>query len=260
MKHLMIDIETMSNHSSEALTLSLGALPFDLKREGPEFGKGLMFLFDAGPQLLTRHVSRKTQDWWKKQSREAQRHWTSPGVATIHPAKLESYLRKFISEFTLVCEVEIWANGDRFDVGNLENLMFGYDSDKEFDDVVPWRYNAVSDCRTMFRWTPKLRTMPADLKFESHDPMEDCKKQIWRLWECASDLLLNVEIAQPSPQPAVTLTFGSAIPNNVTWDDENGNFYDAVTSVGKGQNFYDQWKNRKDEFPKTPKIVVHPTS
>lgn len=42
---------------------------------------------------------------------------------------------------------------------------------------------------------------------------------------------------------------GEAIPANVYWSCEAGNFYDAATNKGMGVDFYLNWNGRKDEFP-----------
>jgi hypothetical protein len=108
-------------------------------------------------------------------------------TATIHPEQLRACLFDFVNLQSSPAEVEIWANGDRFDIGNLEHLMWQFCGD---ENAPPWRYNGVSDYRTISRWTPKLRSMPTDLKFEPHDALEDNRKQIWRLWEHADAELI----------------------------------------------------------------------
>jgi hypothetical protein len=41
------------------------------------------------------------------------------------------------------------------------------------------------------------------------------------------------------------------IPELVYWDGENSNFYGVTSRRGQGQEFFDKWFPRRDEFPTT---------
>jgi hypothetical protein len=47
-----------------------------------------------------------------------------------------------------------------------------------------------------------------------------------------------------------------AIPANVYWCDEGGNFYDSTTHHGMGVPFYRTWCERRSEFPGDPRVAV----
>lgn len=170
---LMVDIETLSTDISNAVILSVGAVEFDFRREGPQIGTKHLWAPSLREQFaLGRLVSGGTTSWWAKQSAEARNGWAYAD---------ETRLLKFLAEFRAVCARcdEIWANGIVFDLGNLETL-FG-----QLGSTTPWRYNAARDERTMRGHLPMRRQSPAELLegLVPHDPLSDCVQQICRLWE-----------------------------------------------------------------------------
>jgi 3' exoribonuclease, RNase T-like len=172
-KQAMVDIESMSVHPSNALVLSLGVVGFEIKDEGPVFGKRYDWVFDLPAQLrMGRGVDPDTQAFWAKQPFEAAAHWmNSAGAVPIARALNE------IAECLIQYET-VWANGIVFDIGNLETLF------RSTQIAVPWRYNAVRDARTIYRSFTKLRLRPVDLDIgPQHHPVTDCISQIWGLWE-----------------------------------------------------------------------------
>jgi hypothetical protein len=183
MKNVMIDIETMGTHTSNSLILSVGAWGFDLKKAGPTF-KEVPFLrvLALEPQMLKgRQIDRPTQDWWAQQSLEARSHWESASEK-IHPMCLRSAIADYLSDLSSP-DTLILANGVVFDIGNLENLFSLWGAS------APWKYNVARDARTIYQLTKK-RAMPDDPTFVGHDPIGDCNKQIWRLWEHAPEEML----------------------------------------------------------------------
>ena len=207
MKHVMKDVETCATHTSRSIILSVAAIPFELTPEKPIMGTPGLWVLNIAPQLMlkSRVFSRGTQKFWQDQPDGAAQHWEHP-EKIIHPEELRGKLFEFINALGnlsdpldvaanwMVDKVEICANGDRFDIGNLENLMWEYAGD---ENRSPWAYNKVNDYRTYCRWNPKLREMPKELEFLGHDPTEDCKKQIWRLWEVATPQLMADTVATP---------------------------------------------------------------
>lgn len=195
--HAMVDIETMSTHSSRALVLSIGVVPFELTQAGPRFSQDVLLLLpDIAEQLADgRIVDRKTQGWWRDQKPAARAHWLDPrfgadAADTPRPVRCSMHdaairLNDFLAAETLP-DAGLWANGAVFDIGNLENLMHGV-------GVQPgWRYNSVRDYRTVSKILPAFRTAARDgAAFIAHDPVSDCRQQIWRLWEHAPDSLIR---------------------------------------------------------------------
>lgn len=169
--HTMLDIETLSTRP-DAVVLSIGAVRFQLSpgtnNGEPYFDDEICILPNLREQIaLGRHVDMKTVSWWASLIPAARAHW-----AANYP---ESYLeesRKLLGDFVDGSET-IWAHGTDFDIGVLRTLFA----------EPPWKYNVVRDARTMYRNLIKKRKMSPDLKFIEHDPVDDSKQQIWRLWE-----------------------------------------------------------------------------
>lgn len=178
MYDVMIDIETMGTHTSRSLILSVGIVAFAITEERPVFAeKNMLEVLTLEPQILNgRLIEKGTQDWWAKQTPAARQHWENAGDK-ITPAALRFRISEYLQEYANGVSTLVWANGIVFDLGNLENLFAEYDANP------PWKYNVTRDARTIYNMLPQLRTMPTELKFEGHDPIQDCYKQIWRLWE-----------------------------------------------------------------------------
>ena len=51
----------------------------------------------------------------------------------------------------------------------------------------------------------------------------------------------------------ITESSMAPIPANVYWNAEHENFYGMFTRQGMGQEFFDTWFPRRDEFPKNGK-------
>lgn len=174
---LMIDIETMSLHHSNALVLSVGALPFTLKEAGPQFGTPCIWVLDLVSQIAAgREVSKDTAAFWAKpENATASNHWRTGSSVQI---------AQFCNELTKLYSSEcaggsVWANGIVFDIGNILSLL------ELVDFKVPWKYNAVQDARTFYK-LDTVRQVPNDVEDTlAHHPLGDCKAQVWRLWERA---------------------------------------------------------------------------
>ena len=196
---LMTDIESLSLHPGNAFLLSQGAIPFRLTPEGPVMGPPLLLVFDVFEQLFsTRHIDEKTRKFWRDQPAAAQAHFRDPayvGYGGVRPqrttmAELAGRLKWFQAQH---CEPknEVYSQGIAFDLPNLASAM------AEHGDAAPWEYWAATDCRTLRRKLPKRRTAPKlEIPGAVHDPVYDCVKQIWALWEVATDEMLGV-VAEP---------------------------------------------------------------
>lgn len=178
-KDLMLDIETLSTHPSEALILSIGTVPFEITDAGPTFGEPLIVVPDMKEQLLLgRRVDRKTQVWWGNQPGVASDHW-------LHPQQLTD-VRSALALLTIELQKglgykRIWANGIVFDIGNVDNLY------RSLGLEPPWPYNAARDARTVYdnqvcprKDTPAIPLPGANLG--PHNPIYDCYQQIVGLW------------------------------------------------------------------------------
>lgn len=191
MNKVMVDIETMSTHNTNALILSVGVCKFEIEDLphistrsgvavedveaavvlGPRFEEERIWILDIKEQLLAgRRVDRGTQDFWSKQSTSAARHW-------VNPSDGEVTLAMFAQEFAAYVQgaEEVWANGMLFDLGNIGSL---YPNDP------PWHYRAARDARTLYR-NAEPREERGELFVDpeaAHDPQVDCRRQVHELW------------------------------------------------------------------------------
>lgn len=174
MSRFMIDIETMSVSLHNALVLSVAVLPFEVdRRDAPYIGTGHTWYPSLREQLAAgRQVDAETLAWWGRQVIAARHDWTFGEEVGLEAWRAD--LENFLGEAP-----EVWANGDAFDLGNLDGLLRHGRADR------PWRYNAARDARTVYNSNPKLREAPGEAleKLTPHEPLSDCVMQVWRLWE-----------------------------------------------------------------------------
>lgn len=196
---VMTDIESLSLHPGNAFLLSQAVVPFRLTAEGPVMGPPLLLVFDLLEQLLsTRHIDDKTRKFWRDQPPAARAHFTDPAYVghlgatpqRIMMADLAPVLAGFQARHCTP-KNDIYSQGIAFDLSNLASVM------QDAGHVVPWEYWAATDCRSLRRKLPKRREAPKlDIAGAPHDPVYDCVKQIWALWEVATDEMLGVVAAQ----------------------------------------------------------------
>ncbi len=177
MTNIMLDIETLSAHPTDAVVLSIGVMSFIMREAAPTMTGHGLWVLSLNEQIADgRDISAETLDFWAAQPPAAREHWRN--VEAIPVISALSRLTAFIQPNPKPDYPPIWANGICFDIGNLESLYRAYSMS------IPWRYNDVRDARTIYRVLPKLRERPpyADTG-TAHDPIADCNKQIWGLWE-----------------------------------------------------------------------------
>lgn len=183
-RRVMVDIETMSTDNANALILSVGAAEWTWNKKETIIIKSGLWVLDPREQLaLGRGTSQNTLDFWQRQSDAAKEHWLcAPSVLTA--AEMAQELGQLVklrdgSDF----DCEVWANGIVFDLGNLTTLY----RQANLGDV-PWKYNKAMDARTIYKQTAQIRNRPswrgdADNGGPAHNPVADCRNQIWGLWE-----------------------------------------------------------------------------
>jgi hypothetical protein len=176
---IMVDIETLSTHPFNAAVLSIGAVRFAMKKDAPVIiGTPYLSVLDLNAQIAAgREVSNDTIKFWRDQTPEARKHW-----ADGTPMRVNDALHSFYEFYggSKDPDLPIWANGICFDIGNLESLY------RQFfpPNRIPWKYNATRDARTMYRAIPELRSRPPSaMGGADHDPVVDCRNQVWGLWE-----------------------------------------------------------------------------
>lgn len=125
--HVMVDIETYDTKPS-AVILSIGA---DVILGSGEFYQEL----DISTQY-ERTASIATKEWWAKQGNPP-----IHGTVTLHDA-----LTNFATFLAVLpSEPIIWCKGTDFDVAILTHAY------QALYRSVPWKYNNVRDCRTVFK-------------------------------------------------------------------------------------------------------------
>lgn len=173
---VMLDIETMSLHPSNALILSIGILHFDPTPDGRvQFGDRWLIKPDiVGQLLLGRHVDEKTQKFWAEQSAGAKKDWQDGDRDSL----LDTCV--IVANATEGAK-RLWANGIVFDIGNVASLI------RQSGGTEPWHYRAPRDMRTFCEELPQTRITKIDDAFEiegvPHAALYDCEVQSHRVWE-----------------------------------------------------------------------------
>lgn len=168
---LMVDIETMSTHNTNALVLSVATVRFPRRPPRGVIITALsseLWVLDPTEQLAAgRHVDPNTQKFWKEQTEKARDHWVNADTCSIERFKTEFELALAGGEY-------IWANGILFDLGNIAS----------FWDTPPWKYNAPRDLRTIRRCVGERDDAQSlVIELTPHDPISDCLQQIHDLWQ-----------------------------------------------------------------------------
>lgn len=160
--HVMVDVETLGMNESAKL-LSIGAIVFCPKKD---LGDGFYQEISMDSQIGTFCPS--TIKFWFEQAAKGTFPPTS-GTKSIWVvvAEFREYLHK-------VCDgklerLVIWANGTDFDIPKLL-YTFG-----ETNYPVPWKYNSVRDCRTIFKTFPTYGLKPPST--DKHNALADAVYQ-----------------------------------------------------------------------------------
>lgn len=126
--HIMVDIETYDTKPT-ALILSIGACVITDPLQS--------YYRELDPTTQTyRTVSDSTKEWWSKQ----------PMSLPIGPYSLYAALTDFSGWLqNLKKEPVIWCKGTDFDAAILANAY------EQMHLPVPWKYNNIRDCRTVFK-------------------------------------------------------------------------------------------------------------
>lgn len=141
MRHLMIDLETLSTAPTAAIR-QIGAVWFDPEGSGVHEAVNLY----VDPQdCIDRGcaVDWSTIQWWLCQSRDAQL-----SMATTQPREhsLHGALNALVSTAASIGEVEgVWGNGSTFDIVILEHAF------RLCGITPPWNFWNHRDLRTL-RW------------------------------------------------------------------------------------------------------------
>lgn len=173
----MIDIETFDTDSSRSVIISVACVKFQMYGPAPVIlPEALVMQLDIRQQVMDgRQINPETIAFWQKQSKNI-RDQAVTGVATDEGVVL-AMIEHFIGDPLM----PVWANGSVFDIANIESLA------RERGRKPAWRYDSPRDARTIYKVNPRRRNMPVEFEQEFkeglHDPLVDCNRQVWKLWE-----------------------------------------------------------------------------
>ena len=145
--HIMADIESLDVIPT-AVIISIGAVTISGLSES-------FYLEVDRHSQTTRTVSQATLTWWAMQS-----NMPTGGSSIISSlCAFSDWIKSFGREPI------IWCKGTDFDVAILTNAY------KQYDIPVPWKYNNIRDCRTVFK---VANIVPIKA---SHNALKDAKDQ-----------------------------------------------------------------------------------
>jgi hypothetical protein len=138
-KNVMLDIETLADYPS-AIILSIGAVTFDIKKDGTELGEKFYVNIDGKTAAKAGLIATSaTVDWWAKQSKEAR------AVLEVDMQPITTAFEQFNAwwkENTTI-NTQAWSNGTNFDFPILEYAF------RKCGMSTPWSYRRIMDFRTI---------------------------------------------------------------------------------------------------------------
>lgn len=177
MKHIMVDIETLST-AVNAAVLSIGAVEFD-----PMSGKierGFYRELDLSAQK-NRHIDASTVQWWVKQclvNTDNIAFLTKPdshkNTLTFVLFELGSFITgnedNYVERAEGYEKIALWACDPDFDIAILADLY------KEHNLPTPWKYSEPKSVRTV-RMLTQIAGMEIPVQEADHNALNDCIRQ-----------------------------------------------------------------------------------
>lgn len=162
MTHIMLDLETFGTRAGSVIR-SIGAVVFD--PNGAELGAEFYRNIDrASCESVGLTTDKSTEDWWAKQSKEAQDSLLEDQLP------LGQVVSDFNQWFVHQCGTKVWCQGANFDSVLWEAAVAAA------GHRVPWRFWCVRDTRTVYEM---FRFDASALKREGtyHNALADAKHQ-----------------------------------------------------------------------------------
>jgi len=143
MKHIMLDLETMSTASNAAI-VAIGAVEFEPStgRLGRTFYRNVSL---ASCQDAGLDVEARTVMWWLSRSEEARKALTETRLSLIEAL---SDFEHFTHLVRVDEEVAVWGKGSDFDNVILANAY------RAIGLRAPWKYKNNRDVRTILALVP----------------------------------------------------------------------------------------------------------
>jgi len=167
-KDLMIDIESLSLKKNAAI-ISMGYLIFDSEKE-TKFKHEVLTVIDQCENFNGRDVNWDTIKFHLGLTQETHQYLMTDFSVLLKQAliNLSDYIKKHKPK-------RVWANGICFDISVLENCY------EQYELEIPWKYNQVSDARTLYKAYP-LHPMgwaeaKSKVKGDAHNPLYDSRVQ-----------------------------------------------------------------------------------
>jgi hypothetical protein len=142
MNDIMIDLETWGLVPGCAIR-SIGAVVFDMENQqmlGQTFYRNVDKESCLGVDMV---VDKGTEEWWERQSMEAQASFLIPYPVNIYAA-FDEFTSWFLQNGTTAGAVRVWSHGAGFDLPILRWTA------QRLGRKVPWHYQNERDTRTLF--------------------------------------------------------------------------------------------------------------
>lgn len=149
----MIDIETLSTRPN-AHILSIGMVTITPLLTEPDEKLNQSFYSVVSP-IQDRHIDPITVQWWMQDPQREffpeQKTANSPLTEVLY--SLNSVVRRIVAYYGKTFkgdDVEFWAKGTDFDYKILA------EAHESLGIEIPWKYNSIRDCRTLFKRFPEV--------------------------------------------------------------------------------------------------------
>lgn len=155
--HFMVDLETLAL-TPNARILSIGAVKFNRDRTSATY-----FYSELSSSYQShRKVDSNTEEWWASQGNMPK------GIDPIDKT-LINFANWLVDNTIPGTEPELWAKGTDFDIPILYNVM------RDFNIISPWKYNNVSDLRTLKKYLKPTFEVPENPN--PHNALDDAIHQ-----------------------------------------------------------------------------------
>ena len=183
--NLIYDFETLSQNAFTGAVINIAALQFDPARfidrpyEFEELVEECQFIkFDVHEQVMKygRKVEQSTIDWWKQQSKEAQRQLI-PSPADQSIDVLYDFMVRDLDYENMKA---VWTRGNSFDPVLLDSILIATNKPK----FKNWW--AIRDTRSfldglLYGSNIKNNFIPDGLNVVLHDPRYDISLDVYRM-------------------------------------------------------------------------------
>ena len=191
--NLIYDFETLSQNAFNGAVINIAALQFDPARflenayEFEELVEECQFIkFDVHEQVMKygRKVEQSTIDWWKQQSKEAQRQLTPSPVDQSIDVLYDFMVRDLDYENMKA----VWTRGNSFDPVLLDSILIATNKPK----FKNWW--AIRDTRSfldglLYGSNIKNSFIPDGLNVVLHDPRYDISLDVYRMQTVIRELV-----------------------------------------------------------------------